>query len=299
MEGGAEPGPDGCRGQLSQALPLAMWMADGHVQAAGLLVDGVEVGVRQKPVALHRAQQHRAGAVLLGETDLVQRVRHAQGRRHARPPEPPVRLRPDVRQPPVPAPAQRHLHRRPLGHLFDEHGVVQHLHVHADVVHVLQPEPHVAQLPGLLGLGELAAHLLLAPRQLLLGEGGKAESPHLAVHQPELERGAVLFRRRQRHRTELTLRGFEIVPGAVAFHYVGVRIHDQGVSVGLSTHGVLLFIGRIRSPVPGGAVAQARAGLKPARTVLGGSREPVFLVGLRPLPSTATRRKSRCLCRRR
>ena len=73
-----------------------------------------------------------------------------------------------------------------VGDRLDEHGVVQHLDIDTDLIHVLETQIDVAQLARLLLVGEFTSDLLLAPFQFLRGECRKAKSSDLAVDQPEL-----------------------------------------------------------------------------------------------------------------
>jgi hypothetical protein len=200
---------------------------DRHIEAARLVVDRVEVGVGEQAVALDRPQQHGAGAVLLGEADLIEGVRDARGRHDAGPAQPSLAVAIDIGEPAVPALAERHLHGNALGHGLDEDRVVEDLNVDPDPIHVLETEIDVAQLARLPRFGELPAHLPLAPLELLAGKDREAKAPDLAVDEPELESRARLFGRLERDRAVFPLGRVHVVPRAGRLDDVGVGIDDR------------------------------------------------------------------------
>ena len=133
-------------------LGRALVEADRHVEALGLLVDIEEVVVPHQMACLAVALlQHAAGAVVLGEAELLDRRRDIAERGHAHPAQPARGHRRSLGHPTVVAAGQLHLHLGATGRVAVEDGRVDHLDVDAELVHVAQPGVDVEQLPGSFG----------------------------------------------------------------------------------------------------------------------------------------------------
>ena len=140
--------------------------SDRHIEPARFVVNWIEIWVRQQAVAFNRTHQHGARAILLGKTDLVERIRHTQRRRHAGPAQSSFPLTPNIGEPPIPAFAQGHLDRPPIGGRFYKHRVMQYLNIDTSFVHVLEAQLHIPQLARFLRVGKLAANPLRSPCEL-------------------------------------------------------------------------------------------------------------------------------------
>ena len=122
--------------------------AQGDVESGRLVIQRVEIGIGEQPVPLRAADEDAASAVLLGVPDFVQGLLHVQQRQDGRPAQPAPGLLADRRQPAIVAAAQRHLHLGPGSDRHEEDRRIEHLNVHAQLVHVLEPHRYVAQLTG-------------------------------------------------------------------------------------------------------------------------------------------------------
>ena len=110
--------------------------ADGHVQLAGLPVEGKEVGVSHALVVLAVAHEDAAGAVLLGPVQLLQGLVHAHMGEYGSPAQPALAHVMDVRDPAVVASAERKLGFRAAGEGPEEDGGIEDMGVDAELIHV-------------------------------------------------------------------------------------------------------------------------------------------------------------------
>ena len=126
--------------------------ADGHVQPLGLLVQREEVRVGAPLVRFQIALlQDAARAVVLGETQLLQRSLDVAGGRYAYPAQPTVRLCAAVCKPPVVAARDCELRLRRVRRLHEEERRIDDLRLRAQFVHVAQatsPRPAAHALPA-------------------------------------------------------------------------------------------------------------------------------------------------------
>src|SRR5207249_10180689 len=86
----------------------------------------------------------------LPKPDLVKSVWATLKGRDTHPAQPPLAQPPHLGHPAVPRPAQGDLNLGPVADGLDEDGVVEHLHIDAEGIHVPNPEVHIAYLAGFL-----------------------------------------------------------------------------------------------------------------------------------------------------
>ena len=191
--------------------------ADGHVQPLGLLVQREEVRVGAPLVRFQIALlQDAARAVVLGETQLLQRRLDVAGGRYAYPAQPTVRLRAAVCQPAVVAASDRELRLRRVRRLHEEERRIDDLRLRAEFVHVAQARRHVQQLTR---FQRRAALAVVADASMLA----------LAVHQPVAHGRAVRIGvggKLRRGLVRSRLRRDEI-PRAVRLVNVRIAVYDS------------------------------------------------------------------------
>ena len=105
---------------LDERVAVADVHGHGNVEAAGLLIEGVEVGAREELFGLNGAHGCGACAALDGVAELFDGGVNVQQRQHGGIPQPALGLTPDVRQPAVIAAADRRVYLRPEGDGGDE-----------------------------------------------------------------------------------------------------------------------------------------------------------------------------------
>src|SRR4029434_10680439 len=86
--------------------------------------------------------------MLLGKTHLWNRLTGRQRRNYASPSQSIFTVFPDIRQPPVPTPAQRNLSVGPRGQGREPKRVVKHLDVNAERIHMAQSLMYIGKLTG-------------------------------------------------------------------------------------------------------------------------------------------------------
>ena len=123
--------------------------ADGHVEIAGLPIDGEERVVREQPLPFEAVHEDPAGAVVLAEADLLDGPVRGPRRRQHHPPDTAASLLPDLREPAVVTPAERPLHIGAGGQRTQKQRRIDDLDVHGQLVHVRNARRHVGQLARL------------------------------------------------------------------------------------------------------------------------------------------------------
>src|SRR5205814_1236346 len=89
-------------------------------------------------------------------------------------------------EPAVPRAAERQVDLWSVADLLDANGVVEHLDVDAQAIHVLQTELHVVHLAGRLVGNDVSSRALGLPPELLFGQGKRSQAAELAVDEPTL-----------------------------------------------------------------------------------------------------------------
>src|SRR5262249_36797358 len=123
--------------------------ADTQVETSRLLVQGKEIRIVHRVRALEWTEKHAAGAMLFGESHLVNRIRHAQQGGDTHPAQLPLPTLADARDPAVVCAAKSNIHRRAVGIGVQKEAGIEHLNLDAELVDMLQASLDVLQLPRL------------------------------------------------------------------------------------------------------------------------------------------------------
>src|SRR4030095_2930654 len=121
---------------------------NGNAKALGFIVNRIIERIRHHALALERPHAYADSAMLLGKTHLWNRLTGRQRRNYASPSQSIFTVFPDIRQPPVPTPAQRNLSVGPRGQGREPKRVVKHLDVNAERIHMAQSLMYIGKLTG-------------------------------------------------------------------------------------------------------------------------------------------------------
>src|SRR5262245_17102688 len=198
--------------------------ADGHVEARRLPVDGEEVRIVERAVALDASEENADGAVFLRDVDLLDGRVDRPERWHRDPAQTSLRGFPDAGHEAVVGAAERDLEPGVVGDVGEEERGIDHLGVYAHRVHGLEPSFDVGELTGAnVGCGLELAWLGRRPQEesTLAGRPGK----DVAVDQPEAPSPVDRVPwPREDNRTSRVHRRVEEVPDRRRFEDVGVGI---------------------------------------------------------------------------
>ncbi len=211
---------------------------DRHVEALGFIEDRIKNRICHHPVSFERPHANSDRAMLLGETNLGQRFGRRQRRNDAGPAQPIVTELPNICQPAVPTPAQRDLRIGAFRQRRNPERVVDHLHIDAEFVHMLEPPLHVGKLARLNRRSDVSAEFFQVLRRLLFVRRRKLGSYVFAVEKPRLP--SRFARQRHELRPVFFLRGVEIVPYLFVLDDVRVRIDDIQIHFSRRRHASLL-----------------------------------------------------------
>src|ERR1043165_9509142 len=119
--------------------------ADRQIEPARGVVQREKVTVTEQPLTFRTAEKNSDGAVFLCSLGFVENLIRAEERYHCDPPQPILRLLPEIAHPAVVTPAELELDLRLLGQRDDEDGWKDDLDIDAELIHMLEARVNVAQ----------------------------------------------------------------------------------------------------------------------------------------------------------
>src|SRR5262249_25292580 len=212
-----------------QVDDLRVAVADVHshrqVEAADLLVEGVEIGIGDQPAPFNAAPEKTAGSMLLATLELLQRRAHIQQGQDTNPSEPLLPLPVNVGEPAVVALGDGDFPLDLVGYLLDKNRGIKHLHVDTQFVHVFEPGRYVFHLSGFPRRFHRTARARRNVGELASGHHDPHQAAYFSVDEPVLS--TALTARAHNQRTVFLVRPLHEIPGVFRLYNVSIRINGR------------------------------------------------------------------------
>src|SRR5881398_3104430 len=125
--------------------------ANRYIQPSRFLVKWEEMGVVQVFVAFETTYENAAGAILFGEARFLQGLVYREQRQHRYPTQPLRGVLPNIHEPAIIAASDGQFQVRPLGIGTQKNRRVEHLDIHAQLVHMLETSLEIFHFAGFFG----------------------------------------------------------------------------------------------------------------------------------------------------